>query len=133
MVHPKNKGFQAQLNLLLIFCLTAFLAICVWQQTLPKSLIWIYLLMSSITFIAYAMDKSAARKGEWRTKENTLQLLSLMGGWPGALLAQRWLRHKSQKQGFCVTLWLIILINCTVLIWLISKVGQSWLLRFNLI
>ncbi|WP_254304017.1 DUF1294 domain-containing protein [Shewanella sp. VB17] len=88
--------------------------------------------MSCITFIAYAIDKSSARKGEWRTSENTLQLLSFMGGWPGALLAQKWLRHKSQKHSFRLTLWMMILANCTILIWLISTIGQSWLLQSRL-
>ena len=28
-----------------------------------------------------------------------------LGGWPGAMLAQRTLRHKTQKQSFKVTYW----------------------------
>jgi len=47
-----------------------------------------------------AFSKSAARKGAWRTQESTLHLLSLVGGWPGALVAQQKLRHKSKKQSF---------------------------------
>ncbi|WP_255353037.1 DUF1294 domain-containing protein, partial [Arsukibacterium sp. MJ3] len=29
-----------------------------------------------------------------------MQLLALFGGWPGALLAQQYLRHKSNKKPF---------------------------------
>ncbi|NRD73059.1 DUF1294 domain-containing protein [Shewanella sp. VB17] len=132
MIQQKKSRLHEQLSLLLICCLAGFLGTCVWQQLLPQTLIWIYLLMSCITFIAYAIDKSSARKGEWRTSENTLQLLSFMGGWPGALLAQKWLRHKSQKHSFRLTLWMMILANCTILIWLISTIGQSWLLQSRL-
>ena len=57
----------------------------------------LYITISLLTFIMYALDKSAARKGHWRTKESTLHLLSLAGGWPGAIAAQQKLRHKSKK------------------------------------
>ena len=41
-----------------------------------------YLLMSLVAFIAYALDKRAARRGEWRTPESTLHALELLCGWP---------------------------------------------------
>jgi uncharacterized membrane protein YsdA (DUF1294 family) len=74
-----------------------------------------YLLMSILAFIAYAVDKSAAKHNRWRTQESTLHLLGVLGGWPGALLAQRWLRHKSKKTAFLVVFWLTVLINCAAL------------------
>ena len=45
----------------------------------------IYLGASAMAFLAYALDKSAAMKGRWRTPENTLHIYALAGGWPGAL------------------------------------------------
>jgi len=75
--------------------------------------------LSLITFITYAWDKRQAKlsahKKVNRTSERTLQLLSLFGGWPGALIAQQWLRHKSQKRRFIVVLWLCIFGNVTVI------------------
>lgn len=59
-----------------------------------------YAITSLTCFVAYALDKSAAQHGAWRTPERTLLVLGLVGGWPGALLAQQWLRHKSTKQSF---------------------------------
>jgi uncharacterized membrane protein YsdA (DUF1294 family) len=63
----------------------------------------------------YAWDKRQAKQSTHkkvnRTSERTLQLLSLFGGWPGALIAQQWLRHKSQKRRFIGVLWLCILVN----------------------
>ena len=50
-------------------------------------LIVVYIGLSMFTFLMYAWDKSAAQKSEWRTSEKTLHLLSLIGGWPGALVA----------------------------------------------
>ncbi|MTV40643.1 DUF1294 domain-containing protein [Duganella radicis] len=62
-------------------------------------------------FIAYAIDKSAAIHQRRRISERTLLVLGLCCGWPGGLLAQRWLRHKSRKTGFLVRFWLTVLIN----------------------
>ena len=39
-----------------------------------------YVILSLMTFAAYAKDKYAAENGSWRTPENTLHLLSLFGG-----------------------------------------------------
>lgn len=70
-----------------------------------------YLVLSTVCFVAYAADKSAARSGAWRIRENTLLLLGLLGGWPGAVLAQQWLRHKSAKPSFRNAFWLTVVVN----------------------
>jgi uncharacterized membrane protein YsdA (DUF1294 family) len=71
----------------------------------------LYLLASGICFLAYARDKRAARLQERRTPERTLQTLALLGGWPGALLAQRVLRHKTRKPMFQIVFWGIVLLH----------------------
>jgi uncharacterized membrane protein YsdA (DUF1294 family) len=74
------------------------------------TLVWlagIYGLMSLITFVAYFLDKRAARRGQPRTPEATLHVLELLGGWPGGVLAQRLVRHKNTKVGYQVVFWLI--------------------------
>lgn len=76
-----------------------------------------YLLLSLLTIVFYGWDKRAAEKGNWRTSELTLQLLALLGGWPGAIWAQQKLRHKSKKLSFRLELWLMIFINISVFAW----------------
>lgn len=71
----------------------------------------VYGLMSLITFAVYGLDKRAARLGQSRTPEATLHVLELLGGWPGALLAQRLLRHKNVKVGYQVVFWLIVAVH----------------------
>lgn len=96
-------------------------------SALPIHILLIYIAVSIATFIAYAVDKSAAQTGGWRTSENTLHLLALAGGWPGALIAQNSLRHKSRKQPFRVVFWATVLVNCTALVWLLTPEGaQAW-------
>jgi uncharacterized membrane protein YsdA (DUF1294 family) len=83
-------------------------------MTATPMLLWVaafYGAASLVCFIAYALDKSAAINGRWRTPERTLLLLGLAGGWPGAMLAQRWLRHKSRKTPFRVAFWCTVLLN----------------------
>jgi uncharacterized membrane protein YsdA (DUF1294 family) len=77
-----------------------------------------YLAMSVACFIAYALDKSAARRGERRTPESTLLMLGLFGGWPGAVLAQQWLRHKTVKQPFRQMFWFTVFVNVFGFLWL---------------
>ncbi len=77
--------------------------------------------ISVATYLAYWWDKSAARNGRWRTPESTLHILALAGGWPGALIAQQVLRHKTQKRAFRLVFWLTVLVNMAVLVWVISQ------------
>jgi uncharacterized membrane protein YsdA (DUF1294 family) len=67
--------------------------------------------LSLITYAAYASDKRKARKEAWRTPEVLLHLLELAGGWPGAWVAQRRLRHKCSKTSYQFEFWLIICIH----------------------
>lgn len=85
----------------------------------------LYLTASIATFFAYRFDKSAARKGHWRTEEGTLHMLALIGGWPGALVAQSVLRHKTRKQAFLVIFWLTVILNCVALAWLLTPEGRA--------
>lgn len=107
-------GFTGRLPL----AATLFLLLLGWLVAigaLPQPVLWLYLTMSLLTFAAYAQDKRAATRGAWRTQESTLQVLALLGGWPGALLAQQWLRHKSAKRSFLLAFWLLVTINVCVL------------------
>ena len=95
----------------------------VFAGKLPGKVFGFYLAASLAAFVFYAWDKSAAEKNHWRTKESTLHLIALAGGWPGALLAQKVLRHKSRKQSFQVVFWITVVLNCAALGWLQTPAG----------
>jgi uncharacterized membrane protein YsdA (DUF1294 family)/cold shock CspA family protein len=94
-----------------------FVAAAVLAGQLPLFVLGLYLVASAVSFLLYKHDKSAAEKGRWRTKENTLHVFSLIGGWPGAFVAQKLLRHKSSKESFRNLFWATVVINCVALSW----------------
>lgn len=98
----------------------AFVGAAAYAGSLPMPVLGVYLGASILAFIVYALDKSAARKGAWRTQEGTLHLFGVIGGWPGALAAQRLLRHKTKKRSFQVVFWIMVVLNCAGLAWLLS-------------
>lgn len=81
-------------------------------------------LMNAATYWFYAQDKEAAQLGNRRVPENTLHLLSFLGGWPAAWLAQEKLRHKTQKQPFRQIYFCTIAFNILLILWLISPLNS---------
>jgi uncharacterized membrane protein YsdA (DUF1294 family)/cold shock CspA family protein len=107
----------------LVIC--AVIIFSVLMGTLHPLVAVSYAVMSVLTFVSYAIDKSAAQKGRWRTKESTLHLFSVLGGWPGALLAQIKLRHKSSKIEFKRAFRLTVVINLIALFWFHTQAGSD--------
>ncbi|MCW1887418.1 DUF1294 domain-containing protein [Luteolibacter flavescens] len=67
----------------------------------PKWVVPAWLIVASaIAWHLYRSDKDRAGQNQWRIPEAELHLISLLGGWPGAFLAQRRLRHKTRKPWF---------------------------------
>ena len=104
-----------------------FVACAVFFRKLPWPLLLLYLIASGSTFIAYVFDKSAANRGQWRIQENTLHIFGLIGGWPGALAAQKLIHHKSRKQSFQQMFWITVVFNCAALAFLFSQTGADML------
>ncbi|KAF2750790.1 DUF1294-domain-containing protein [Sporormia fimetaria CBS 119925] len=66
--------------------------------------------VSTVTFLVYGYDKRQAVNRGWRVKERWLHILGLLGGWPGAMLAQHYFQHKTQKKSFLIPFWGIVLV-----------------------
>lgn len=106
-----------------IFLFALVYAAASFAWNLPPLVAGAYLVISLSCFVAYAIDKSAARKGAWRTPESTLLLLGLACGWPGALLAQQWLRHKTSKRSFQQMFWFTVVANVIGFLWISSRLA----------
>ena len=70
---------------------TGFLIVCL-------AALWLF--VNLLTYTAFGLDKSRARRGGWRVPERTLLMLAFLGGWPAAKVAQRQFRHKTRKRPF---------------------------------
>lgn len=89
----------------------SYLALAIAQHGVSPWFALFYLVMSLLTFIDYAADKRAAVAGAWRTRERSLQVAALLGGWPGGVLAQQFVRHKNRKPSFQIIFWLAAMAN----------------------
>lgn len=110
--------------------IVAFIAFALYVNASWPLSLWIvavYVLASLVCFIVYAADKSAARKGSWRVSENTLHLLAVIGGWPGAICAQQMLRHKTQKASFRAVFWVTVVVNVLVFAVVTTPIGAMLL------
>ncbi len=109
----------------LLLLLVVFLSTSYFLGYSPLLLSLIFTVVSLLTYLAYAKDKSAASKGEWRVPEKTLHLLSLFFGWPGAMIAQERLRHKTKKVSFRITFWMTVILNVGVVYSIHTPVGGA--------
>lgn len=103
--------------MLFLFVVAALAAV----EWLEMSWLVLYYGASLITYSCYSRDKTAAQNNRRRTPESTLHLMSLVGGWPGALIAQALLRHKTRKPSFLVGYWSTVIINCIALGMIVGK------------
>jgi uncharacterized membrane protein YsdA (DUF1294 family)/cold shock CspA family protein len=120
----KSASTRSALAVIYI-AVSVFLATTIWLAIVGRMSFFVpiaYIAMSGITMLVYAFDKSAALNSRQRTREQTLHLLELLGGWPGAWIAQQLFRHKSRKMSFQIEFWLCVIVNTAVLIW---YAGQS--------
>ena len=115
-VHRQRRHTPANLRR----SLTVLVGVCAipilgaWQAFTQQALLWpllAYLGMSLLSIWQYARDKHNAQTGAWRIPEKQLHTVELLGGWPGALLAQQLLRHKTKKASYQGVFWLIVLIH----------------------
>ena len=105
------------------FKLLAFVALCLLPigGALKTGLLeggWLlglfYLVASLICAGLYWHDKRQALVRGQRIPEKVLHLSELLGGWPGALVAQQVWRHKTRKLSYQVVFWLIVLVHQVV-------------------
>lgn len=83
-----------------------------------------YLGASAVTFLLYGWDKTAAEGGHRRTPEATLNAFAMLGGWPGAWVAQQAFRHKYRKRSFQAGFWMAVAVNVAAFGWLVLTGGM---------
>ncbi len=127
----KMKHKKGTISVFFASLFLIFVGFSVALNKIPLLIFGLYLILSLLTFIVYAKDKKAAKTGSWRISENTLHMFALIGGWPGAIIAQQQLCHKSTKQSFRFVFWITALLNGSAFAWLFTPQGsleiQYWI------
>jgi uncharacterized membrane protein YsdA (DUF1294 family)/cold shock CspA family protein len=102
---PGNASYFAIPAFAIIYIACSLMWHIAWQVAA------LYVALSILSFIMYAVDKSAATAGRWRVPEQSLILVGLVGGWPGAIVGQQVFRHKTKKTSFRSRFWASVVIN----------------------
>ena len=79
------------------------------------------IVINAAAYVMFALDKTAAVRGEWRISEGTLLLVALVGGSVGAITAQQRLRHKTRKEPFRSMLYGTVVLQVVGLAYLYSN------------
>lgn len=117
---PKSSQPWPALSVIAFCSLAVVYAFAAWRWGVGVWVLAAYAGLSVVTFLVYAVDKSAAERQARRVPEAHLHMLAFAGGWPGATLAQQWLRHKSKKAEFRLVHWVVVLANLAALVVLAS-------------
>ena len=112
-----SRGLRPALTVAALFF--ACLAGTVLLDRAPAVLLLAYAVLSGVALAMYRADKNAARRGGWRTPEANLHAVALLGGWPGALVARPYFRHKTTKKPFRTIFWCTVVANCLALAWFV--------------
>lgn len=83
-----------------------------------SALLYYIVLINTIAFLLYGMDKFLAIKGFWRFRDSTLIAVAIFGGTIGAITGQRVFRHKTKKYRYVIPLVLLIQFALAVYFWL---------------
>lgn len=123
----RRSGGSAQWGAASYFAIPVFLVVYLLVAMLWRVPGWVaslYVGASLLAFLIYALDKSAAVVGRRRVPELTLLVVGLVGGWPGAIVAQQMLRHKSSKVSFRDAFWGTVAVNIVAFVLFLSPLGQ---------
>ncbi|WP_165233576.1 DUF1294 domain-containing protein [Aquisphaera insulae] len=104
------------------FLVLYLVAVFLWQ--VPHWVAGVYLVASVLAFVIYGLDKAAARANTRRVPESTLLAIGLLGGWPGARIAQQVFRHKTSKTSFQVAFWITVVLNVAAFLVLFSPLAR---------
>ena len=92
-----NPWSAMQMGIVFYFVLMGIMS---FIHILPAYTLLFVLMMNALSYWLYSQDKEAAQLGNRRVPEQTLHIVSFLGGWPAAWWAQQKLRHKTQNNPF---------------------------------
>lgn len=82
---------------------------------MEKYIIYYFVIINFIAFMLMYVDKSKAKKSQWRIKESTLLLSAILGGSLGSYLGMKLFRHKTKHPKFKYGIPFIIVVQLLLL------------------
>jgi uncharacterized membrane protein YsdA (DUF1294 family)/cold shock CspA family protein len=99
-LNPRQRSWLTNVLIITPLVLSSYLLLMA-KNPVP---FFSYFILSLLTMILYGKDKANAATRKWRVPESYFHILELMGGWPGALIAQNDFRHKTRASTY---LWIL--------------------------
>mgnify|MGYP000043018340 CR=1 FL=1 len=86
-----------------------------------KNFVIYLIIINLIGFYVMWSDKRKAKKGRWRIPENTLFLITLLGGGIGTIAGMYTFRHKTQKIQFVIGFPFITILEIVTIVYFVLK------------
>lgn len=77
-----------------------------------------FIVINLIGVLAMWLDKQKAKKGAWRIPENTLFMLTVLGGGIGTIAGMYIFRHKTKKLKFTIGMPAILICEIILIVYL---------------
>lgn len=88
----------------------------------PLTILTIYLIfMNLLAFLLMGLDKSKARRNQWRIPEKTLFLSAILGGSIGSILGMQVFRHKTKHASFRIGMPCILIAQLGLAVYILSR------------
>ena len=87
-----------------------------------QNIFLIYLLIINVVgFALMGIDKSRARRDQWRIRERSLFLAAILGGSAGSILGMYTFRHKTRHWYFVAGMPVILIIQIALAGWMLLR------------
>ena len=74
-------------------------------------------IINIIGFLAMYIDKQKAKRGSWRIPENTLFIITAIGGGIGTIAGMYLFRHKTKKWTFKIGLPVLLILDILIVLY----------------
>ncbi|WP_394367290.1 DUF1294 domain-containing protein [Chryseobacterium manosquense] len=77
--------------------------------------------LTIMSFLIFATDKFQAKNNRMRIAENTLLVVTFLGGSIGSILTMLLFRHKTSKRSFLLNFFLVVAVQIILIILFLRK------------
>ncbi len=112
---------------LIVVWFTATLIGCVYFWQYPVLVPYYYFAVSFVLLVVYWFDKRSEKRNKAVTGESALLFLSLLGGWPGAVVGQYVLNLNPKSFVFQLLFFFVMVFHISFVGWTLTPEGATTL------